>query len=412
MNDPSPTTERRARLSQKLPRRVLALGRGREDGRAGVAAVARLDRRTKDLTKRLQPGEVAVIDHVDLDRVSAEALVSCEVGAVVNVAPSISGRYPNLGPQILIEAGIPLVDDVGPEIFAKLSEGDQVRVEDATVYRGEEVVAKGTEQTPETVQTALTEAKAGLAHQLEAFVANTMEYVKRERDLLIDGVGVPDVETKIAGRHALIVVRGYHYREDIATLRPYIREYRPVLIGVDGGADALLEAGYKPDMIVGDMDSVSDAALTSGAEIVVHAYRDGRAPGLARVEELGRTAVVFPATATSEDIAMLLADDKGATLIVAVGTHANMVEFLDKGRAGMASTFLTRLRVGSKLVDAKGVSRLYRSRISSWSLLFLVLGAFIAMTTAVFMSPAGDVIEPLLAERWHSFLFWLTGLFT
>ncbi|MGK5555300.1 putative cytokinetic ring protein SteA [Actinomadura kijaniata] len=414
MNDPSPITDRRARLSSRLPRRLplgLPRGRGREEGGA-IAAVARLDRRTKDLTKRLQPGEIAVIDHVDLDRVSAEALVSCRVGAVVNVAPSISGRYPNLGPQILVEAGIPLIDDVGPEIFVKLGEGDQVRVDDATVYKGDEVVAKGTRQTPESVETSLVEAKAGLAHQLEAFVANTMEYVKRERDLLIDGVGVPDVRTRIEGRHALIVVRGYHYREDIAALRPYIREYRPVLIGVDGGADALLEAGYRPDMIVGDMDSVSDAALTSGAEIVVHAYRDGRAPGLARVEELGREAVVFPATATSEDIAMLLADDKGATLIVAVGTHANMVEFLDKGRAGMASTFLTRLRVGSKLVDAKGVSRLYRSRISSWSLLFLVLGAFIAMTTAVVMSPAGDVIRPLLAERWHSFLFWLTGLFT
>ncbi|WP_067832246.1 putative cytokinetic ring protein SteA [Actinomadura kijaniata] len=414
MNDPSPITDRRARLSSRLPRRLplgLPRGRGREEGGA-IAAVARLDRRTKDLTKRLQPGEIAVIDHVDLDRVSAEALVSCQVGAVVNVAPSISGRYPNLGPQILVEAGIPLVDDVGPEIFVKIGEGDQLRLDDATVYRGDEVVAKGTRQTPESVETSLVEAKAGLAHQLEAFVANTMEYVKRERDLLIDGVGVPDVRTRIEGRHALIVVRGYHYREDIATLRPYIREYRPVLIGVDGGADALLEAGYRPDMIVGDMDSVSDAALTSGAEIVVHAYRDGRAPGLARVEELGREAVVFPATATSEDIAMLLADDKGATLIVAVGTHANMVEFLDKGRAGMASTFLTRLRVGSKLVDAKGVSRLYRSRISSWSLLFLVLGAFIAMTTAVVMSPAGDVIRPLLAERWHSFLFWLTGLFT
>ncbi|WP_242911194.1 putative cytokinetic ring protein SteA [Actinomadura terrae] len=412
MKDPSPTTERRVRLAQKLPRRVLALGRGRDDGRTGVTAVARLDRRTKDLTKRLQPGEVAVIDHVDLDRVSAEALVSCQVGAVVNVAPSISGRYPNLGPQILVEAGIPLVDDVGPEIFTRLAEGDHVRVEDATVHRGDEVVAKGTAQTAETVETALTEAKAGLASQLEAFVANTMEYVKRERDLLIDGVGVPDVRTKLAGRHALIVVRGYHYREDIATLRPYIREYRPVLIGVDGGADALLEAGYRPDMIVGDMDSVSDDALTCGAEIVVHAYRDGRAPGLKRVHELGTEAVVFPATATSEDIAMLLADDKGATLIVAVGTHANMVEFLDKGRAGMASTFLTRLRVGSKLVDAKGVSRLYRSRISTWSLLFLVLGAFVAIVTAVAMSPAGDVISPLLADRWHAFVFWLTGLFT
>ncbi|HEU5027297.1 MAG TPA: putative cytokinetic ring protein SteA [Spirillospora sp.] len=414
MNEPAPTTERRARLTQRLtlPRRVLALGRGRDDGRQGVSATVRLDRRTKDLTKRLQAGEVAVIDHVDLDRVSAEALVSCQVGAVVNVAPSISGRYPNLGPQILVDAGVPLVDDVGPEIFGKLHEGDQVRVEGESVYLGEDVVAKGTEQTAETVETALTEAKAGLASQLEAFVANTMEYVKRERDLLIDGVGVPEVATKINGRHALIVVRGYHYREDIATLRPYIREYRPVLIGVDGGADALLEAGYRPDMIVGDMDSVSDDALTCGAEIVVHAYRDGRAPGLKRVHELGQEAVVFPATATSEDIAMLLADDKGATLIVAVGTHANMVEFLDKGRAGMASTFLTRLRVGSKLVDAKGVSRLYRSRISTWSLLFLVLGAFVAIVTAVAMSPAGDVISPLLADRWHAFVFWLTGLFT
>ncbi|MEU9024515.1 putative cytokinetic ring protein SteA [Actinomadura sp. NPDC048394] len=414
MNEPAPTTERRARLTQRLtlPRRVLALGRGRDDGRQGVSATVRLDRRTKDLTKRLQAGEVAVIDHVDLDRVSAEALVSCQVGAVVNVAPSISGRYPNLGPQILVDAGVPLVDDVGPEIFGKLHEGDQVRVEGPCVYLGEDVVAKGTEQTAETVETALTEAKAGLASQLEAFVANTMEYVKRERDLLIDGVGVPEVATRINGRHALIVVRGYHYREDIATLRPYIREYRPVLIGVDGGADALLEAGYRPDMIVGDMDSVSDDALTCGAEIVVHAYRDGRAPGLKRVHELGQEAVVFPATATSEDIAMLLADDKGATLIVAVGTHANMVEFLDKGRAGMASTFLTRLRVGSKLVDAKGVSRLYRSRISTWSLLFLVLGAFVAIVTAVAMSPAGDVISPLLADRWHAFVFWLTGLFT
>ena len=377
-----------------------------------ISGAVRLDRRTKRLVGRLRPGEIAVIDHVDLDRVSAEALVSCEVGAVVNVAPSISGRYPNLGPQILVEAGVPLVDDVGPEIFTRLTEGDQVRVGDSTVYRGDEVVAKGTVQTTETVETALTEAKAGLASQIEAFVANTMEYVKRERDLLIDGVGVPEVTTKIAGRHALIVVRGYHYREDIATLRPYIREYRPVLIGVDGGADALLEAGYRPDMIVGDMDSVSDDALTCGAEIVVHAYRDGRAPGLKRVHELGSEAVVFPATATSEDIAMLLADDKGATLIVAVGSHANMVEFLDKGRAGMSSTFLTRLRVGSKLVDAKGVSRLYRSRISTWSLLFLVLGAFIAIVTAVAMSPAGDVLSPLLADRWHAFVFWLTGLFT
>jgi uncharacterized membrane-anchored protein len=414
MNDPSPNTDRTIRRPnlRLLGRGLLGLGKARESAEPGVHAVARLDRRTKTLTKRLRTGEVAIIDHVDIDRVSAEALVSCGVGAVVNAAPSISGRYPNLGPQILIEAGVALVDDVGPEIFAKIREGETVRVLDELVYVGDDIVAKGIAQNAETIEASMIEAKAGLSVQLEAFAANTMEYLKRERDLLIDGVGVPDIVTKLEGRHALIVVRGYHYREDLATLRPYLREYRPVLIGVDGGSDALIEAGYRPDIIVGDMDSVSDEALACGAELVVHAYRDGRAPGLARVHELGQEAVVFAATGTSEDVAMLLADDKGASLIVAVGTHATLVEFLDKGRAGMASTFLTRLRVGSKLVDAKGVSRLYRSRISTSSLLLLVLATFVTIIAALYVSPASDILKPVLADKWQAFLFWLTGLFT
>ncbi|HEX6469601.1 MAG TPA: putative cytokinetic ring protein SteA [Streptosporangiaceae bacterium] len=388
------------------------MGRDVGDLTPGLSGMARLDRRTKRLTKRLRPGEIAVIDHVDLDRVSAEALVACQAGAVIDVAPSISGRYPNLGPQILVEAGIPLIDDVGPEIFDKIDEGDVLRIEDGAVYRGDELITKGTLQTAETIEVAAAEAKAGLSLQLEAFVANTMEYLKRERDLLLEGVGVPDIATRLEGRHALIVVRGYHYREDLAALRPYLREYRPVLIGVDGGADALLEAGYRPNMIVGDMDSVSDEALTCGAELVVHAYRDGRAPGLQRVRDLGLDAVLFPATATSEDIAMLLADDKGASLIVAVGSHYNMVEFLDKGRAGMASTFLTRQRVGSKLVDAKGVSRLYRSRISTSWLLLLVAATIVTMIIAVKVSPFDGPFTPFLADKWHKFIFWLTGLFT
>jgi uncharacterized membrane-anchored protein len=414
MNDPSLDTGRSTRYTnlRLLRRGLFGLGKARETTGPGVRAVARLDRRTKTLTKRLRAGEIAIIDHVDIDRVSAEALVSCGVVAVVNVAPSISGRYPNLGPQILVEAGVALVDDVGPEVFAKIREGETVRVLDELVYLGDEIVAKGIAQTAQTIEASMVEAKAGLSVQLEAFAANTMEYLKRERDLLIDGVGVPDIATRLEGRHALIVVRGYHYREDLATLRPYLREYRPVLIGVDGGSDALLEAGYRPDIIVGDMDSVSDEALGCGAELVVHAYRDGRAPGLQRVHELGREAVVFAATGTSEDVAMLLADDKGASLIVAVGTHATLVEFLDKGRAGMASTFLTRLRVGGKLVDAKGVSRLYRSRISTSSLLLLVLATFITIIAALYVSPASDILTPVLADEWQAFLFWLTGLFT
>jgi uncharacterized membrane-anchored protein len=409
MNDVSPKIRITGRV--RAPR-LRALRRDRSDTGAGVTGVARLDGKTKKLTKRLQPGDIAIIDHVDLDRVSAEALAACGVGAVINVARSISGRYPNLGPQIIVEAGIPLIDDVGADVFTKVREGEIVRVDEEAVHLGDQVVAKGVRQTEETVEAAMVEARAELPAQLEAFAANTMEFLKRERDLLLDGVGVPEITTDLDGRHVLIVVRGYHYREDIATLRPYIREYRPVLIGVDGGADALIEAGYRPDMIVGDMDSVSDDALTSGAELIVHAYRDGRAPGLRRVHDLERQAVVFPAAGTSEDIAMLLADDRGASLIVAVGTHATLVEFLDKGRAGMASTFLTRLRVGSKLVDAKGVSRLYRSRIKASSLLLLVLATLIAMVVAIVSSPAGDAFAPVVADKWHQFVYWLTGLFT
>ena len=392
--------------------RLDVLRRGRNAERLpGTVGVARLDRRTKNVTKRLRPGEIAVIDHVDIDRVSADALVGCKVAAVVNAAPSISGRYPNLGPEILLAAGIPLLDGVGDTVFGELKDGDVVRLDGDTLYDSRErVIAVGSAQDAETIGAAMAEARAGLATQLEAFAANTMEYLLKERDLLLDGVGVPEIRTRLEGRHALIVVRGYDYREDLRALRPYIREYRPILIGVDGGADALVEDGYTPDLIVGDMDSVSDAVLRCGAEVVVHAYEDGHAPGLERVQDLGVECVVFPAAGTSEDVAMLLADEAGAELIVAVGTHATLVEFLDKGRQGMASTFLTRLRVGGKLVDAKGVSRLYRTRISVWSLVALVLATLVAMAAAVFISSAGQAYGDLMADAWADFLFWVGGL--
>ena len=377
----------------------------------GVSGVARVDSRTKRLTGRLQPGEVAVLDHADIDRVSAETLVACRAAAVVNAAPSTSGRYPNLGPEILLAAGIPLVDDAGPGVLTAVREGDLVRIEGGRVLVGDEVVAEGQEQDAQSISAAMAAAREGMHAQLEAFAANTMDYLRSERDLLLDGVAVPALRTVMQDRHVLIVVRGYDYREDLAVLRPYIREYRPVLVGVDGGADALLEAGYRPDLVVGDMDSVTDEALRCGAEVVVHGYADGHAPGLPRVQQLGIPAVVFPAAGTSEDVAMLLADEKGAALIVAVGTHATLVEFLDKGRKGMSSTFLTRLRVGGKLVDAKGVSRLYRSRISTASLLLLVLATLLTMSVALFVSSAGRAYSTLVVDRWHDLVFWVGGLF-
>jgi uncharacterized membrane-anchored protein len=357
-----------------------------------------VDPRTKNLTKRLRPGDIAVINHEDLDRVSAEALVACRPAAVVNASSSISGRYPNLGPEILVAAGIPLVDGAGTEVM-DIKDGTGVTLDGGDVVVEGQTVGSGTVLDTEAVQDAMTLARAGLSDTLEAFAENTMDYLRKERELLFDGVGVPDIRTDLEGRHVLIVVRGYHYKQDLQTLRHYIREYKPVLIGVDGGADALIEARHRPDLIVGDMDSVSDDALRCGAEIVVHAYRDGRAPGLERVRELGVEPVVFPATGTSEDVAMLLADDKGASLIVAVGTHVTLVEFLDKGRSGMASTFLTRLRVGGKLVDAKGVSRLYRSRISLLSLVIMLGVGLLALGAALWSTAGGRALLQVLGAR-------------
>jgi len=386
--------------------------RSRPDDLPGVIGPARMDRRTKNLSKRLCPGDIAIIDHVDLDRVSADALIRRHVAAVVNVAASISGRYPNHGPQLLLEAGIPLVDDAGPDLFAKVREGAIVRLNGETLYAGEEVIAKGRLQTAESVAAAMAEAKASVATQLQAFVANTLEYMTREGDLLVDGITAPELRTRIENRHVLVVVRGYHHREDLATLRSYIREFKPLMIGVDGGADALLEAGYRPHIIVGDMDSVSDTGLRCGAELVVHAYPDGQAPGLERVQRLGLPAVLLPGPGTSEDIALLMADEKGASLIVAVGTHFSLDEFLDKDRPGSSSTILTRLRVGGgKLVDAKGVSRLYRPRVSGWALMVLVLAAGATILVAMAVSPAGQVLLTYLSAQWDAAKYWLTGLF-
>ncbi|PZU30903.1 MAG: hypothetical protein DI576_12205 [Actinomyces sp.] len=381
-----------------------------------LSGPVRVDARTKKLTKRLRAGEVAVIDHTDLDRVAAEALAEARPVAVLNAAPSVSGRYPNLGPGILVDAGVPLIDDMGADIM-RLREGQRVTIDmdgdgpaRVRLAGRSEAVAEGVVQTRERVDEAMEAAKAGLSVQLEAFAVNTMEYMRGERDLLLNGVGMPDIRTRMSGRHVLIVVRGYSYKEDLMALRPYIRDYKPVIIGVDGGADAVLEAGLKPDMIVGDMDSVSDSALECGAEIVVHAYRDGRAPGLARVKSLGAEHEVFAATGTSEDIAMLIADGDGAELIVAVGTHVTLLEFLDKGREGMSSTFLTRLKVGNRLIDAKGVSRLYRTRISGWHLALLALAGLVALSAALASTPAGQTFLGLSGAVWDDLVNFFRSL--
>ncbi|HEX4399034.1 MAG TPA: putative cytokinetic ring protein SteA [Trebonia sp.] len=397
----------------KLPSvRIPRVGRGKAEEPPGIVGVARVDPRTKVLVKRLNPGDIAVIDHADLDRVSADELIDCRVAAVVNAAKSVTGRYPNLGPRLLLEAGIPLLDDVGSDVLIRVSEGAVVRLDGDVLFAGDQAVAKGVLQDETTLAKSMQQATDGVTTQIDSFAANTLEFLRHEVDLLTSGIQLPELGTSMDGRHVLVVVRGYRYREDLRALRPYIREYRPVMLAVDGGADALLEAGYRPDVIIGDMDSVTDDALCSGAELVVHAYPDGHAPGLARLQSLGLDAVPLPAAGTSEDVALLVADACGASLIAVVGTHWTLEEFLDKGRPGMASTFLTHLRVGGKLVNARGVHQLYQSRISGWALLVLVLAAAVTLVIVVMFSPAGPILGNYFSVTWRTFTTWFTGLFT
>ena len=360
-----------------------------------VLGPARVGRRTKELLARLRPGDVAVIDHLDLDRVAAEGLVLAGPAAVVNAAASVSGRYANVGPLLLAAAGIPLLDGVGTEVMEAISDGDEVRIDGDSVVSGA-WSGRGTRQDIPSLERLVEDSRSSLGDELERFATNTLQYLRTEHRWLLGDLEVPELKVPLAGRHVLVVVRGHDYRDDLAALRRYIDEMRPVLVGVDGGADALLEIGRTPDLIIGDMDSVSEGALRCGADLVVHGYPEGPAPGAARLDALGLDHAAFHALGTSEDIALLLAYESGAELIVAVGTHSSMADFLDKGRAGMASTFLVRMKVGPKLVDAKGVSRLYQSRVRKGDLVLLVVAALVSLVVVTAVSqPARLFLENL-----------------
>jgi len=367
--------------------------RNRETSPAEIVAVARVGRRTKDLVKRLQPGEIAIIDHEDLDRVAADGLVESGVAVVVNAAASVSGRYPNQGPIRVVKAGIVLVDRAGSDLLDRVSDGETLRIVGGQVWRDDELLTTGLVPDADEIEAAMEHARATIGAELERFAENTLEYVRREAQPMFEPIVLPPLVTSFKGRHALVVVRGHDYKDDLRALRPYIRQYRPALIGVDGGADALLENGFKPDVIIGDFDSVSERALHVAPDLVHHVHPDGRAPGRDALVEWGVPYHEFVVEGTSEDVAMLLAWEAGSTLIVAVGTHATMVEFLDKGRSGMASTFLTRLRLGPILVDAKGVSRLYEGRVRRLDWVLLVGSALVVM---ILVASISESIQTLL----------------
>ncbi|CAM3740236.1 putative cytokinetic ring protein SteA [Smaragdicoccus niigatensis] len=390
--------------------KMLALLSRNSDTLPGISGIARVDRNTARLLRRVSPGDVVFLDELDLDRITADALVEAGAAVVVNASASISGRYPNLGPEVLVANGVILVD-ADEAIFKKVKEGAKVRVDDGDIFVGEKLLVSGKELTEFTVSDRMIEARNGIADHLEAFAGNTIEFIRTESALLIDGVGVPNIALDLRDRHIVIVSDGPDHLSDLKSIRPFIKEYAPVLVGVGAGADALSKAGYKPDLIVGDPDLMSNQTLKSGAEVILPADQDGHAKGLERIQDLGIGAVTFPALGSPTDLALLVANHHGASLIVTVGAPASLDEFFDRDRRDSnPSAFLTRMKMGSKLVDAKAIATLYRSRVSGGAVALLILAALVAVVVAVLVSNAGAEILTWAIALWNKIALWVQGM--
>jgi len=377
----------------------------------GVAGTARVDRDIDRLLRRVGAGDIVVLDALDLDRITADALVEAGVAAVVNASASISGRYPNLGPEVLVANGVTLIDEAGPDVFKKIKDGAKVRLHNGGVYSGDRRLVLGTERTDQHIHEMMHDAKSGLVAHLEAFAGNTIEFIRSESPLLIDGMGIPDIDVDLNRRHVVVVTDDASAADDLKAIKPFIKEYQPVLVGVGAGADALRKAGYRPALIVGDPDEMSAEVLRCGAQVVLPADADGHAKGLERIQDLGIGAMTFPAAGSATDLALLLVDHHGAALIVTAGHRANIEEFFDRSRQSSApSTFLTRLKVGEKLVDAKAVATLYRSRVSGGAIALLVLAVLVAVIVALWVSRADATVLQWVTDYWNRFLLWVQNL--
>ena len=381
--------------------------------RPGVTGTARVDRDIDRLLRRIGPGDIVVLDALDLDRVTADALVDAGVAGVVNASPSISGRYPNLGPEVLVANHIALIDNAGPEVFKKIKDGAKIRLHDSGVYSGDRRIVEGVERTDEEIADLMHDAKTGLVAHLEAFAGNTIEFIRSESPLLIDGIGIPNIDVDVYRRHVVVVADGPGAESDLKGLKPFIKEYQPVLVGVAGGADILRANGYRPQLIVGNPETMSADVLKVGAQVVLPADADGHADGLERIQDLGIGAMTFPAAGSAADLALLLVDHHGAALIVTAGQSASIEEFFDRSRQqSNPSTFLTRLKVGEKLVDAKAVATLYRSHISGAAIALLLMAVLLAAIAVLWVSRADVVVIDWIGEYWNRASLWVQSWLT
>jgi uncharacterized membrane-anchored protein len=347
------------------------------------------------LLRRVGPGDVAVLDVVDLDAGTAEQLVRRGVVAVVNASPSTSGRYPNRGPAVLVDAGVALLDDVGSEVFRTLSDGEQVRVAGDALLVGQRVVARGCPQSAESVAASAEHARAGLAAQLTDLTANTTALLLDSREQLLEGVGIPGTRTVLRGRHVLVVTGSYD--GDLGLLKEYLRQHRPVLVGVDDGADLLLERGLRPDVVVGQPEALSDAAVRVARDVVV----PHESPGRSRLEAHGVQPVSFRAAAASEDMALLVVAAQEPALVVAAGLPLSVEHLLDRGREAGAAGLLTRLHVGDRLVSPVAAAELSPAS-ALWPAVLLLLVAVVALVLTVLTVTPSGLDLGRMASRWHA----------
>ncbi|MFQ6398937.1 putative cytokinetic ring protein SteA [Nocardia sp. KC 131] len=397
--------------------KMLALLSKNTETLPGLSGIARVDRNTRRLLKRVGPGDVVVLDEMDLDRLTADRLVEAGVVAVVNTSPSISGRYPNLGPEVLVANGILLLDTVSSDAFSKIKDGTKVRIDEGIVYADKltkkepDALVEGIELTDSAIADRMIEARNGLADHLEAFAGNTIEFFRTESALLIDGIGVPELDLSMKHRHVVVVADGPDHADELKALKPFIKEYAPIMVGVGRAADTLMKQGYRPDLIVGDPDEITTTTLKSGAEVILPADTDGHAKGLERIQDLGIGATTFPSSGSPADLALLLAHHHGASLIVTAGAAASLDDFFDRGRRDSnPATFLTRLKVGTKLMDAKAVATLYRNRVSGTAIAMIVLAALIAVIVAMLASHMGSEMLDWAADTWNRFALWAQDL--
>ena len=383
----------------------------RNSSRPGLVGTARVDRNIDRLLRRVSPGDIVVLDILDLDRITADALVEANIAAVVNASPSVSGRYPNMGPEVLVNNGVTLIDEAGPELFKKVKDGSKIRLYEGGVYSGDRRLVRGTERTDHDIADLMREAKSGLSAHLESFAGNTIEFIKSESPLLIDGIGIPDIDVDLRRRHVVLVGDEPSATDDLRSHKPFIKEYQPVLIGVGSGADVLRKAGYRPQIIVGDPEQISTDTLKCGAHVVLPADADGHAPGLERIQDLGIGAMTFPAAGSAMDLALLLADHHGAALLVTAGHTANIETFFDRTRVqSNPSTFLTRLRVGEKVVHARAVATLYRNHISAGAIALLAMTMLIAVVVALWVSRTDVMVLHWVVDYWNRSSQWVQHL--